>query len=222
MRGGLGRPSRRSRTLFKLSPTSNAMATAPASAATVKPYDAGSSLPTGQVLRRTLRSNSSQAYFLYVPEELAPNAPLFVTVHGISHNAEEHATLFVAPRGADLLELVTSLHGASEARFNQTFRLKDGSTKLSFDEEVIVRGTSTTSSKPGDLELPDIVMAGIAPFNGGPNYEVSARLKVRIENRRLVLWLETISPHKIIRDALVQIMREITEKTGIVPLIGIP
>jgi pimeloyl-ACP methyl ester carboxylesterase len=51
-------------------------------------------LPRGTVLRRQLRSDSKQEYFLYVPPSAAVNARVFVTVHGISRNAEEHIRRF--------------------------------------------------------------------------------------------------------------------------------
>jgi pimeloyl-ACP methyl ester carboxylesterase len=51
-------------------------------------------LPAQQILRRALRANPAQEYFLYIPSRGARGAPLFVAVHGISRNAKEHATLF--------------------------------------------------------------------------------------------------------------------------------
>jgi len=52
------------------------------------------SLPKKQVLHRVRRSGASEEYFVYVPSSGGHGAPLFVTVHGISLNAHEHATLF--------------------------------------------------------------------------------------------------------------------------------
>jgi pimeloyl-ACP methyl ester carboxylesterase len=47
-----------------------------------------------QVVRRSLRSAPGQEYLVYVPGRGGREAPLFVTVHGVSRNAEEHAGLF--------------------------------------------------------------------------------------------------------------------------------
>ncbi len=60
------------------------------------PAQAKEVIETGQVLERTLTlANGSKArYFLYVPTNVASHPPLFVTVHGISRNAREHARLF--------------------------------------------------------------------------------------------------------------------------------
>ena len=51
-------------------------------------------LATSQVLHRTLRSNPDQQYLLYLPTTGAKDAPIFVTVHGVSRNVEEHAARF--------------------------------------------------------------------------------------------------------------------------------
>lgn len=50
---------------------------------------------TGRVLERT-EARSKARYFLYVPETASRHAPLFVTVHGISRNARQHANLFAS------------------------------------------------------------------------------------------------------------------------------
>lgn len=131
---------------------------------------------------------------------------------------EEHGKLIVAPPGAELLELVQNLQGKNDARFSSGIRLQSGQVKLHYDEDVVLKGTST--SKPGEIELPKEITAGIAPFQGTEPYQVSARLKFRIENRKLALWYETIAPHRIVRDAIKGIIKAIGEKTGITPLIG--
>jgi pimeloyl-ACP methyl ester carboxylesterase len=48
----------------------------------------------GKLLERRLSADSQQQYYLYIPSRLAPRAPIFVTVHGISRNAFEHATWY--------------------------------------------------------------------------------------------------------------------------------
>ena len=60
------------------------------------PAQAEEVIAAGQVLERTLTlANGGKArYFLYVPPGVSPHPRLFVTVHGISRNAREHARLF--------------------------------------------------------------------------------------------------------------------------------
>lgn len=133
---------------------------------------------------------------------------------------EENAGLLEAPGGAELLELVQSLHGHLDARFNQTFRLKDGAQKLAYDEDVVIRGTAGVTSKPGELELPAFLQAKLTPYEGNPPQRISARLKVRLENRRLVLWFETVMLPRITRECVDLTLAEIEAGTGLTPWLG--
>lgn len=131
---------------------------------------------------------------------------------------EDNYQLFAEPAGADLLELVQTLEGSNEVRFSSSVRLQSGSNRINFDEDVTLKGQ--TSTKSGDLELPRTIKAAIAPFQGAAPVEVMARLKFRIESRKLSLWFETIAAHKIVRDAVTALLKEISERTKLVPLIG--
>jgi pimeloyl-ACP methyl ester carboxylesterase len=48
-------------------------------------------LPRGKVVRRGLADERDLRYFIYVPRRLAGQPRMFITVHGISRNAREHA-----------------------------------------------------------------------------------------------------------------------------------
>ena len=130
---------------------------------------------------------------------------------------EENSDLFITPSGADMLELVQSLEGHSNVAFNSGIKLQNGAIKLSYDEEVTLKGQ--VASVPGSLEVPKLLEAGIEPFNGTGKVKVAARLKYRIESRKVSLWFETIDAHKIVRDICDSIIAQITEKTGIQPFI---
>jgi len=56
--------------------------------------DRSAPLPRRQILHLALRADPAQEYLLYVPGSGGAGAPVFVSVHGISRNFEEHATLF--------------------------------------------------------------------------------------------------------------------------------
>ncbi|HKQ56666.1 MAG TPA: hypothetical protein VJY35_02250 [Candidatus Eisenbacteria bacterium] len=45
-------------------------------------------------MRHVLLADSNQTYYVYEPTRGGKHAPIFVSVHGISRNVEEHATLF--------------------------------------------------------------------------------------------------------------------------------
>src|SRR5215471_16817068 len=86
---------------------------------------------------------------------------------------EENDRVFRSPGGADLREMVLSLEGHCNARFNSAIRLQDGRVKISYEEDVEVRGSQGAAT--GHLELPGEFLCGIAPFEGMGPYEVRSR-----------------------------------------------
>lgn len=133
---------------------------------------------------------------------------------------EDNQKFFVEPKGAELLETVRSLHGHKNARFNTVIRLDNGAQSVAYDEDVQIKGTSVTKGET--LELPPLIKAGIAVFQGAPAYEVTARLKCRVEDRKLFLYYETVSMSAIIRESIMLLAKEIGTKTKIIPLVGNP
>ena len=129
---------------------------------------------------------------------------------------EENQRLLVTPNGADLLEFISNLEGHNEVRFTSAVKLQNGKNALCYEEDVALQG----KTNQGTLEVPQIIEAGIAPFEGLPPIKVQARLKYRIESRRLQFWFDTITPHLIIKTAVAGVLEQITEGTKITPLMG--
>lgn len=142
---------------------------------------------------------------------------------------EENMRLFTEPAGAELLELVQTLYGKQDVRFDTATRLQSGANRLHYDEDVELRGS--TSTKEGTVELPKEVIAQAPLFLGGAPYVVRMRLKYRIDQRKLNLRLEIVDLQKMVRDALLKMVEQIAlpqqtdgsdlaSGTGIVPLLG--
>jgi uncharacterized protein YfdQ (DUF2303 family) len=138
---------------------------------------------------------------------------------------EDNLHLFVtppadknAPSGADLLELVKSLHGHQTAQFNTALRLDNGAYTVKYEEAIDVRGTIKSDS----LTLPPFIYGGFSLFEGMGGYLVKARLKTRIENRKLVLFFETVALENTVRDCLKLVAKEIEEKAERKILLGTP
>lgn len=140
---------------------------------------------------------------------------------------EDNQQLFVTPEkvpagrapalsGADLLELINTLHGKQDVSFVSGQRLKSGGSTLNYEEAVSLQG-AVQSAK---VELPDFMYVGLSPFIGAPAYQISARVKFRIEGRKLSLWLETIQLHKVISDSINLLVEQIAKETEIKPLLG--
>lgn len=131
---------------------------------------------------------------------------------------EDNANLFVNPKGADLLELVRTLHGHVNARFNTALRMDNGAYSVSYEEDISVKGTA--GSRSGDIKLPPEIVAGFSIFQGAAPYKVTARLKSRVAERQLKLYFETIQLQAIVRESILLLVNQVAEKTGIKPLIG--
>ena len=139
---------------------------------------------------------------------------------------EEHEHLFnnaTLPgelKGAQLLELICTLHAKSNVRYNKQIRLQNGANRFDYEEDVVVAGNVTTGTRPGAMDLPAMIYAAIQTHEGGEAYQVPARLKTRISGRALVIWFETVNLQKLVRDAVKGAVETVTEKTGIIPLLG--
>lgn len=77
-------------TLVSVAPAGHGPAPSSASIATGVHAEA----PRGRIVHRRLRGDPHQQYLVYVPTRARPGAPIFVAVHGVSRNVEEHAKLF--------------------------------------------------------------------------------------------------------------------------------
>lgn len=133
---------------------------------------------------------------------------------------EERELLIQSPPGAELREIVQNLEGKSAVRFNSAVRLDNGKNSFVYDEDVELKGTVATRS--GAMELPTVIEAGIAPFQGCAAYRVAARLRYRIDQRKLAFWYETIRTHAIVRDAVQLLMAQVQEQTKLTALMGTP
>jgi uncharacterized protein YfdQ (DUF2303 family) len=131
---------------------------------------------------------------------------------------EDNLKLIVSPPGAELLELVKNLHSHQTASFTGALRLQTGAYSVNYEESIDVRGTI----KGGSLELPKEITGGFALFEGCELYGVNARLKTRIQDRKLVLFFETISLPQLVRESLSAIVAQVEAETKLPVLLGAP
>ena len=130
---------------------------------------------------------------------------------------EDNERLFRSPDAAGLLELVLTLQGKSNVRFNAAHRLQSGGAKLEYEEDVELKGGVGT----GQINIPTELTCVIVPFENGPEpYTVRSRLRYRIANRQINFWYETVTPHLTLRDAAKAVMDAVREKVKAPLLIG--
>lgn len=128
---------------------------------------------------------------------------------------EEHEDMFVDPKGADLRELIQTLEGKSHVNIAQAVKLQTGAIKLTYNEDVELKGQ--IASQTGDILVPTMLKVSIAPFVGTARYEMEARLRYRIDNRKIVFWYETVAPHLVVRAIASDMLNVIKKQTGLEP-----
>lgn len=129
---------------------------------------------------------------------------------------EENSDMFVDPSGTTLLELVQTLEGKADVNIKQAVKLQNGGLQINYSEDIELRG-GASSAQDGTMLLPTILTVGIAPFEGVSRYEMKARLRYRIENRKITFWYEAINPHLFVRAIVADILKTITSQTGVEP-----
>jgi uncharacterized protein YfdQ (DUF2303 family) len=111
--------------------------------------------------------------------------------------------------GATLLEVSRTLQAKKKVNFASGIRLSDGQNQFTYEEEI-----QGTAGGKGQFKVPETFELGIAVFEGGPLYKVTARLRYRIDEGRLALWYDLERPHKILEDAVKAVWSEIEAGTG--------
>lgn len=133
---------------------------------------------------------------------------------------EENAELMTTPKGAELLELVATLEGHNNISVSSAIKLSNGKVKMAYEEDVVLKGGASTQS--GEIEFPQRLQFGVEVLSGGQGFYANARLRYRIENRKVTFWYELIDVHLIIRDVVKGVIAQITEKLKIEPFNGTP
>ena len=112
------------------------------------------SLPTKEVLHLVSRFDPAQQYFVYLPSSGGDRAPVFVSVHGLSRNAEEHANLF-APHCEDLgVVLVAPLFREEQSSdYQRLGRLGRGTRADSALESILEEITLLTGAATAPIHL---------------------------------------------------------------------
>ncbi len=123
---------------------------------------------------------------------------------------EDNAPDCVSPEAATMIEISRTLEAKKKVNFASAIRLSNGENELSFEEEIV-----GTASK-GKLKIPETFSIGIAVLEGGPRYAIHARLRYRIADKgALTLWFDLDRPHKVLEDAVSEVLALIETTTGL-------
>lgn len=101
------------------------------------------------------------------------------------------------PEPAVLLEIASTFQSKTDATFKSAVRLQDGSVSIAYHEDVTAK-----AGIAGDLKIPGTFKIALAVFEGGPKYEVIARLRHRCSGGNLKLGYKLERVTDVLRFAL--------------------
>ena len=135
-----------------------------------------------------------------------------------AEHIEDGAVIIREPTAADMLEIVQSFKATTKVRFESGPRIRSGETQLTYVED-----TTATAGRRGQLEVPEVIVLGIAPWTSCTQvYELRARLRYRINNGDLVLFYKLDRPDDVLRHAFADLLGGIENELDITAYHGTP
>lgn len=126
---------------------------------------------------------------------------------------EENLADIVDPAGASVLEVALNLQSKKKVQFDSGVRLQDGTTQLTFREEM-------ESGGKGNMVVPTEFTIAIPVFFGGARYKIKAFLRYRIEEGKLTFHVVLHRKQFMLQDAVQEAAKAVGEATGLSPLYG--
>lgn len=129
---------------------------------------------------------------------------------------ESNTAQIVSPTAAEFLEIAQTLTARSSVAFTGSTRLDSGRDQLTYEAT-----TETKAGEKGNLSLPAMFTLGLPVFEGGPKWEIKARLRHRInESKKLELKYELVNSQLTVRAAWDEQVDLIRKATKLVPYIA--
>ncbi|PAW75146.1 MAG: hypothetical protein B9S38_02350 [Verrucomicrobiia bacterium Tous-C4TDCM] len=121
----------------------------------------------------------------------------------------------VFPTQQQLLSIAATLQVKTDVAFDSRIKLQNGQQQLTYVEKM-----EGGHGENGTLPIPERFALAVAPFRGTPKYQVLCRLRYRAAGGKATFSYEIERPQKIVESAFNDIRSLISEKTGILPLVG--
>lgn len=126
-----------------------------------------------------------------------------------AEHIEDGQVEIVKPAAAELLEIVMSMQGSTNAEWKSAKRLHDGSVQFLYSEDA----TATAGGK-GELEIPQTFELLIRPFRGEEPVAMTARLRYRVKSGKLSIGYKLDRPNDVKSDAIDLITARLAEQFG--------
>lgn len=106
------------------------------------------------------------------------------TQAGLARFLEENVLDITDPGQADMIEIVRGLEATKSGQFRSGVRLSNGSSQLTWNEEV----QATTQN--GKMEVPEKIKIVVPVFRGDKSYEFDLWFRYRINDGKLALMVQ--------------------------------
>lgn len=123
-----------------------------------------------------------------------------------AEHVEDGLTEIATPPAADLLEMAQTFQAKQDVNFRSAVRLGDGSIQAQYDEEIDAK-----AGRKGQMKIPSEFTLVVAPFLGEDPRELTARLRYRIREGKLVIGYKLDHPERVVRETLLAIGETLAE-----------
>lgn len=126
-----------------------------------------------------------------------------------AEHIEDGQVEITTPAAGELLDIVQTMQGHTDARWKSAIRLANGSVQFVYEEDA-----TATAGGNGDVEIPAKFELWIVPFLGEEPARMTARLRYRIRGGELTLSYKLDRPHDVRRQAIDNIADRLAQKFG--------
>ena len=129
---------------------------------------------------------------------------------------EDMLPTVVKPDGAELLEVAQHLEAKTNVTFKSAQRLQDGNRALVYEEQV------SGKVGKGNIEIPEELVLKLPVFVKGDKIELLAKLRYRIADGGLILWVHLHRHEEVLLEAFQRLVDGVDVETHIRPMFGTP
>ena len=138
-----------------------------------------------------------------------------ITQGNFAEFLEENYLDVATPDHATLLEMVTSLQATNNVVFSSGLKLQTGEQQLIYTEAIEGKGK-------GDMKVPSEIKLNIPIHFDAAAMDIRCFLRYRIQQGKLTFIVKINRRELLEKEAFINVVKEIGDKTQIVPVYGMP
>ena len=108
---------------------------------------------------------------------------LFIDKHLLDIRSGDDSPVYGMPTQAELLNFITSLTDSKNAKFSRKVNIQNGDVSFSLEKTV-------SDEEAERIKLFERFPVVLCPFEGFPFYQVTAKLRFRVEGGQVIFWYD--------------------------------